>query len=69
MLTFQKTDGRFEILPHYSKENGIVLWTCVRHAMLTQDKEWLRVDLAEVGKDRRLSSNTCGRRAIKTSRP
>ena len=38
----RKTDGRFEILPHYSKENGIVLWTCVRHAMLTQDKEWLR---------------------------
>jgi hypothetical protein len=41
-LTFQKDDGRFEILPHYSKENGIVLWTCVRHAMLTQDKDWLR---------------------------
>jgi hypothetical protein len=41
-LSFQKEDGRFEILPHYSKENGIVLWTCVRHAMLTQDKEWLR---------------------------
>jgi hypothetical protein len=41
-LSFQKDDGRFEILPHYSKENGIVLWTCVRHAMLTQDKEWLR---------------------------
>jgi hypothetical protein len=42
-LTFQKEDGRFEILPHYSKENGIVLWTCVRHAMLTQDKDWLRL--------------------------
>ena len=41
-LTFQKPDGGFEILPHYSKENGIVLWTCVRHAMLTQDKDWLR---------------------------
>jgi len=41
-LTFQQEDGRFEILPRYHKENGIVLWTCVRHAMLTQDKEWLR---------------------------
>ncbi|MBN2024251.1 MAG: hypothetical protein JW809_15820 [Pirellulales bacterium] len=42
MLTFQQDDGRFEILPRYHKENGIVLWTCVRHAMLTQDKDWLR---------------------------
>jgi hypothetical protein len=25
----------------YWKENGIVLWTCVRHAQLTQDKAWL----------------------------
>ncbi|HLA86299.1 MAG TPA: hypothetical protein VJL29_16040 [Thermoguttaceae bacterium] len=42
MLSFQQADGRFEILPRYHKENGIVLWTCVRHAMLTQDKDWLR---------------------------
>ncbi|MBN2216166.1 MAG: hypothetical protein JW719_02190 [Pirellulales bacterium] len=42
MLSFQQDDGRFEILPRYHKENGIVLWTCVRHAMLTQDKDWLR---------------------------
>ncbi|NLE37500.1 MAG: hypothetical protein GX621_05685 [Pirellulaceae bacterium] len=42
MLSFQQEDGRFELLPRYHKENGIVLWTCVRHAMLTQDKEWLR---------------------------
>jgi hypothetical protein len=42
MLTYQQEDGRFELLPRYHKENGIVLWTCVRHAMLTQDKEWLR---------------------------
>jgi hypothetical protein len=41
-LTFQKGDGSFEILPKYWKENGIVLWTCVRHAMLTQDKQWLQ---------------------------
>ncbi len=41
-LTFQQEDGRFEILPRYHKENGIVLWTCVRHAMLTQDKAWLK---------------------------
>ena len=40
-LTHQKPDGRIEILPSYWKENGIVLWTCVRHAQLTQDKAWL----------------------------
>jgi hypothetical protein len=42
MLTYQQADGRFELLPRYHKENGIVLWTCVRHAMLNQDKDWLR---------------------------
>ncbi len=40
-LSFQKPDGSFEILPHYWKENGIVLWTCYRHAILTNDKTWL----------------------------
>ena len=29
------------LCPQYYKENGIVLWTCVRHAQLTQDKAWL----------------------------
>jgi hypothetical protein len=28
-------------MENFSKENGIVLWTCVRHAQLTQDKAWL----------------------------
>ena len=41
-LTYQKPDGRIEVIPDYSKENGIVLWTCLRHAELTQDKVWLR---------------------------
>ncbi|MDR2041077.1 MAG: hypothetical protein LBP98_02010 [Tannerella sp.] len=42
-LTFQKENGKFEIMDStYWKENGIVLWTCVRHAMLTQDKAWLK---------------------------
>lgn len=41
MLSFQQTDGRFEIIKNYHKENGIVLWACVRHAQLTQDKAWL----------------------------
>ena len=41
-LTFQQPDGRFEILPRFFKENGIVLWTWTRHARLTQDKAWLR---------------------------
>ena len=41
-LSKQKPSGAFEVLsPQYYKENGIVLWTCVRHAMLTQDKAWL----------------------------
>jgi hypothetical protein len=41
-LSQQKPSGAFEILsPHFYKENGIVLWTCVRHAMLTQDEKWL----------------------------
>jgi hypothetical protein len=41
-LDQQKPSGAFEVLsPQYYKENGIVLWTCVRHAMLTQDKAWL----------------------------
>lgn len=41
-LSFQKPTGEFAKLnPTFWKENGIILWTCVRHAMLTQDKEWL----------------------------
>jgi len=40
-LTHQQPDGRIEVMKNYSKENGIVLWTCVRHAQLTQDKVWL----------------------------
>ncbi|MCC8144190.1 MAG: hypothetical protein LUD02_09495 [Tannerellaceae bacterium] len=43
ILSFQQENGKFgKMTPDYWKENGIVLWTCVRHAMLTQDKEWLR---------------------------
>ncbi len=40
-LTYQQSDGRIEVMHDYWKENGIVLWTCVRHAELTQDKAWL----------------------------
>jgi hypothetical protein len=40
-LTFQQPDGRIKVMDNFSKENGIVLWTCVRHAQLTQDKAWL----------------------------
>jgi len=40
-LTHQQADGRIEVMKDYSKENGIVLWTCARHAQLTQDKAWL----------------------------
>jgi len=41
MLGHQQEDGRFEIISRYHKENGIVLWACVRHARLTRDKAWL----------------------------
>jgi len=40
-LSFQKEDGRFEVMEKYWKENGIIVWTVIRHAMLTQDKAWL----------------------------
>jgi len=40
-MKFQKPDGGIHVIKNYHKENGIVLWTCVRHAQLTQDKTWL----------------------------
>lgn len=41
-LILQKPDGRIESLAaDFWKKNGLVLWTCVRHAQLTQDKAWL----------------------------
>jgi hypothetical protein len=40
-LSHQRPDGRIEVMDRYYKENGIVLWTCVRHALLTQDRAWL----------------------------
>jgi hypothetical protein len=41
-LSRQQDDGRFEVMKEYYKENGLVLWTCVRHALLMQDKEYLK---------------------------
>ncbi|KAA6345014.1 hypothetical protein EZS27_007399 [termite gut metagenome] len=41
-LSLQKENGQFDVIPTFSKENGIVLWTCVRHALLMQDKKWLK---------------------------
>lgn len=42
-LSFQREEGGFAKLnPTFWKENGLMLWSCVRHAMLTQDKTWLR---------------------------
>jgi hypothetical protein len=43
-LSHQKEDGGIEVMLDkygYWKENGIVLWTCIRHAQLMQDKVWL----------------------------
>ncbi|MFA7343353.1 MAG: hypothetical protein WC003_03515 [Terrimicrobiaceae bacterium] len=42
MLSFQGADGGFQVKARYWKETGIILWAVVRHALLTQDKEWLR---------------------------
>ena len=43
ILSFQLPNGQFgKLSPNFWKENGLVLWACVRHAMLTQDKEWLK---------------------------
>jgi GH15 family glucan-1,4-alpha-glucosidase len=42
LLSHQKPDGSFDILGHFWKENGIVLWAATRHAFLTQDKQWLK---------------------------
>jgi len=36
-----KESGGSEANFNYSKENGIALWTFLRHAQLTQDKAWL----------------------------
>ncbi|HUW19894.1 MAG TPA: hypothetical protein VMW16_11385 [Sedimentisphaerales bacterium] len=40
-MKYQQPDGGIRVIKNYHKENGIVLWTCVRHAQLTQDKKWL----------------------------
>ncbi|HMR18966.1 MAG TPA: hypothetical protein PKA53_06680, partial [Sphingobacterium sp.] len=42
ILNMQKEDGSYEEIAEHYKENGIVLWTCVRQAKLMNDKEWLR---------------------------
>jgi len=58
-LSFQEDDGSFRILKidgangekvYYWKEQGIVLWTAVRHALLTQDKAWLKSKWPELRK-------------------
>jgi len=41
LLSYQKPNGNFELNRAHWKENGIVIWACVRHAQLTQDKAWL----------------------------
>jgi len=40
-MKYQQPDGGIRVIKNYHKENGIVIWTCVRHAQLTQDKTWL----------------------------
>ncbi|NCD72519.1 hypothetical protein [Mucilaginibacter agri] len=39
---YQLPAGGFEMINTFHKENGLVLFMLTRHAMLTQDKTWLR---------------------------
>jgi hypothetical protein len=39
---YQLPGGGFEMINTFHKENGLVLFMLTRHAMLTQDKEWMR---------------------------
>ena len=41
---YQLPDGGFEMINTFHKENGLVLFMLSRHAMLTQDKEWLKAN-------------------------
>lgn len=38
---FQLPEGGFDMLGKFHKENGLVIYMIIRHAMLTQDKAWL----------------------------
>jgi len=38
---FQLPDGGFEMITTFHKENGLVPFMVIRHAMLTQDRKWL----------------------------
>ncbi len=42
MLEFQEDDGGFQLKKRYWKEGGLVIWTLMRHAMITGDKQWLQ---------------------------
>ncbi len=50
LLSRQKADGSFEILPDFWKENGIVLYILYRHALLTRDSAWLKANWPVVRK-------------------
>jgi hypothetical protein len=41
-LSFQDADGGFHLKRVFWKEDGLVLWTAIRHAFLTDDQAWLR---------------------------
>jgi hypothetical protein len=41
LTSFQLKDGGFDMIPSFYKENGLVPFMIIRHAMLTQDKKWL----------------------------
>jgi hypothetical protein len=41
LTRLQLKDGGFEMITTFHKENGLVPFMLVRHAMLTQDKKWM----------------------------
>lgn len=41
LTSFQLPGGGFNMINTFHKENGLVMYMLIRHAMLTQDKQWL----------------------------
>ena len=41
LASYQLPGGGFNMINTFHKENGLVIYMLIRHAMLTQDKQWL----------------------------
>lgn len=45
---FELPEGGFNVIDTYYKENGLAIFAIIRHARLTNDKEWLRTKWSTV---------------------